>query len=114
MLFRSNREALRELPPDHRRALQMACADTYTWILREYDLRNMGALERLRRQGVELRRFSPTMMQAFRAETQHLLEELKRQDPDRFGYVYDEWRRFRDRIRASIAVTQFREPDRPA
>ena len=108
-----NREALRELPPDHRRALQMACADTYTWILREYDLRNIGALERLRRQGVELRRFSPGMMRAFRGQTESLLEELKRQDPDRFGYVYDEWRRFRDRIRASIAVTQFSEPDRP-
>ena len=108
-----NRQALEALPLEHRRALEMACADTYTWILREYDLRNMGALERLRRQGVELRRFSPEMLAAFRQETERLLAEQKRQDPERFGYVYDEWRRFRERIRATIAVTQFREPDRP-
>jgi TRAP-type mannitol/chloroaromatic compound transport system substrate-binding protein len=108
-----NRQALEALPLEHRRALEMACADTYTWILREYDLRNMGALERLRRQGVELRRFSPEMLAAFRQETERLLAEQKRQDPERFGYVYDEWRRFRERISATIAVTQFREPDRP-
>ena len=43
-----NREALEALPADHRAALIAACADTYSRILRTYDLENIAALERLK------------------------------------------------------------------
>jgi TRAP-type mannitol/chloroaromatic compound transport system substrate-binding protein len=102
-----NKEALADLPPDHRAALETACADTYARILRTYDLSNIAALERLKRQGVQLRRFSPEMMAAFEAASTAHLEEVARQNPQTFGYVYREWTTFRQRIRDTLAVTQF-------
>ena len=105
--------ALAELSPAHRLALETACAETYLWSRREYDLLNVEALQRLRAAGVQLRRFSPELMQAFARESERLLQEQKRQDPQRFGYVYAEWQRFRDRIRDVIAVTQFSPADPP-
>jgi TRAP-type mannitol/chloroaromatic compound transport system substrate-binding protein len=102
-----NKAALTALPPDHRAALETACADTYARILRTYDLRNISALERLKRQGVQLRRFTPAMMAAFEAASTAHLDELARQNPRTFGYVYQEWTTFRRRIRDTLAVTQF-------
>ncbi|MFM7265050.1 MAG: CHAT domain-containing protein [Cyanobium sp.] len=105
-----NRQALAELSPAHRLALETACAETFLWTRREYDLRNIEALARLRAKGVQLRRFSPEMMQAFQSESERLLRRRAADDPQRFGYVYPEWLRFRDRIRDVLAVTQF-QPD---
>jgi TRAP-type mannitol/chloroaromatic compound transport system substrate-binding protein len=102
-----NKDALAALPPDHRAALETACADTYARILRSYDLANISALERLQRQGVQLRRFPPAMMATFGAASSAHLDELARQNPQTFGYVYQEWKLFRQRIRDTLAVTQF-------
>ena len=102
-----NKDALAALPPDHRAALETACADTFARILRTYDLRNITALERLRHQGVKLKRFPPAMMEAFESATTAHLEELARQNPRTFGYVYQEWTAFRRRIRDTLAVTQY-------
>ena len=102
-----NREALAALPEDHRVALETACADTYARILRTYDLRNMAALERMTRQGVQLRRFPPEMMAAFQEASTAHLEEVARQNPHTFGYVHQEWKTFRRRLRDTLAVTQF-------
>ena len=102
-----NKDALAALPPDHRAALETACADTYARILRSYDLANISALERLQRQGVQLRRFPPSMMATFEAASSAHLDELARQNPQTFGYVYQEWKLFRQRIRDTLAVTQF-------
>jgi TRAP-type mannitol/chloroaromatic compound transport system substrate-binding protein len=106
-----NQQALAELSPAHREALKTACAEIYLWSRREYDLRNIEALRQLRQSGVQLRRFSPEMMRAFRQESQRLLQEKARQDSNGFGYVYPEWLRFRDRIRDTIGITQYRPED---
>lgn len=106
-----NREALAELSSPHRAALETACADTYARTLRSYDLKNITALERLLRQGVQLRRFSPEMMAAFEVASKEHLEELARQSPQTFGHVYREWTSFRQRIRDTLAITQFRPKD---
>ena len=107
-----NREAFLALSRDHQAALYAACASTYQWIQREYDIQNMIALERMRRQGVPLRRFSPSLMAAFQTRTDEVLAHYSRVDPQGFGYVHSEWRRFRDRFRASLAVTQYTPGDR--
>lgn len=109
-----NTDALEALPADLRTALEAVCSETYQWILRRYDLDNLAALERLKTLGVQLRRFPPPLMAAFAQSSSDLLEELQRQDPTHFGYVHQEWRRFRDRLRATIEITQFRGADQPA
>ncbi|MFM8278196.1 MAG: CHAT domain-containing protein [Cyanobium sp.] len=103
-----NRSVLEELSPAHRLALETACSETYLWIRRQYDLLNIKALQQLRESGVQLRRFSPEMMAAFQQESQNQLEKLANSNPTTFGYVYEEWKNFRTRIRDVINVTQFR------
>ncbi|MEB3255601.1 MAG: CHAT domain-containing protein [Synechococcaceae cyanobacterium] len=107
-----NQQAFAALSPSHRLALETACAETFLWSRREYDLRNIQALARLRANGVQLRRFSPAMMEAFRRESERLLRMRAEDDPQRFGYVHAEWLRFRDRIHDVLAVTQY-QPDSP-
>lgn len=102
-----NKAAFAALPPDHRAALETACAETYATIFRSYDLANIAALERLKQQGVQLRRFPPEMMRAFEVASTAHLDELARQNPHTFGYVYREWSAFRQRLRATLAITQF-------
>ena len=82
-----NQAALEALSPAHRLALETACAETYLWSRREYDLRNIQALARLRSNGVQLRRFSAAMMAAFRRESERILRMRAEDDPQRFGYV---------------------------
>ena len=106
-----NRQRFQGLSPAHQKALETVCRSIYQWCQTEYDRRNMKALRELRRNPeVQLRRFPPALMQAFEAESQRLLQEYARQDPSGFGYVYDEWRRFRQSIRDTIAVTQYQPP----
>ncbi|MEB3324038.1 MAG: CHAT domain-containing protein [Cyanobacteriota bacterium] len=105
-----NKAAYADLPPDHRAALETACSDTNDRIFRAYDLQNISALERLKRQGVQLRRFPPEMMESFEAASTAHLEELARQSPHTFGYVYREWKSFRKRIRDTLSITQFTPP----
>ncbi|MFN9618389.1 MAG: CHAT domain-containing protein [Synechococcaceae cyanobacterium] len=106
-----NQQALAELSPAHREALQTACAETYLWSRREYDLRNIEALQKLEQSGVQRRQFPSEMMRAFQQKSEETLEGLARQHPDDFGYVFAEWRSFRDRIRKTIAITQYRPED---
>jgi len=109
-----HRPAFEALGNDHKAALQSACAETFQWILRQYDMDNMVVLEDLRKQGVQLRQFNPTLMAAFARTSQEHLQFLSDQDPQRFGYVHREWSRFRDRIRSTLAVTQFNPGQQPA
>jgi TRAP-type mannitol/chloroaromatic compound transport system substrate-binding protein len=57
-----NRRALAELSPAHRLALETACTETSLWTRHEYNLHNIQALACLRAKGVQLRRFSPEMV----------------------------------------------------
>lgn len=107
-----NRRAFLALSRENQAALYAACASTYQWVQREYDIQNMHALERLRRQGVALRRFPPPLMAAFRARTEEVLAHYSRVDPAVFGQVHTEWRSFRDRFRGALAITQF-DPGEP-
>ena len=57
--------------------------------------------------GVAVRGAASRARRSLLAADEHQLREQERQDPERFGYVAAEWRRFRTRIRDVIAVTQF-------
>ena len=101
-----NKQELQKLSKDHRVALEMACQDTYMHIVLNYDLTNIPALERLRKQGIQLRRFNEPMMAAFQKASTNHLDQMAVQSED-FAYVYSEWKRFRDRFRATTRFTQF-------
>jgi TRAP-type mannitol/chloroaromatic compound transport system substrate-binding protein len=101
-----NKKGLQKLSKEHQVALEMACKDTFMHILLNYDLTNIAALERLRKYGIQLRRFNEPMMNAFRQASTNHLDQMAIQSED-FAYVYSEWKRFRDRFRATTNFTQF-------
>ncbi len=93
-----NRDAWNKLPPSYQEIFKLACHETYTSILTEYDLKNSLALMEIPKKGVELVRFSNDVLKAAEEQTRKLLDLYASQDIV-FREVYEEWRSFRDRIR---------------
>ncbi|GET42253.1 TRAP transporter substrate-binding protein [Microseira wollei] len=65
-----------KLPPYYQEIFKLACHETYTIILNEYEQKNSFALKEIRRQGVELLRFNDDVLEAAEKETKKLLELL--------------------------------------
>ena len=59
-----------------------------------YDALNPPALERLLQQGVQLRKFSDSIMVGAREASESLLDEEAAQDPD-YRRILEHWREFR-------------------
>ncbi|MFN3705109.1 MAG: TRAP transporter substrate-binding protein [Thermoflexales bacterium] len=89
-----NLDAWNSLPKTYQEAVRSAAMEANMSMLARYDARNAAALERLRKQGVRLQRFSRTVMDAARRETEKILEEYAASDPD-FKRVYDNWKAFK-------------------
>jgi TRAP-type mannitol/chloroaromatic compound transport system substrate-binding protein len=110
-----NRNSYARLSEEHKQALASACDYTYHSILRDYDLKNMTKLAELRSENDpskkgEIVAFDPAIMQEFRKRSDEYIGNEAGND-DVLKEVYDEWKLFRDRIRATLAVTQYTPPD---
>ena len=90
-----NRPAWDRLPSEYQAALQVACKATRHDLQSAYDARNPSALTRLVEGGVQLRRFSPEIMDVAQAATEELLEEDASSDAS-YREIYENWKRFRD------------------
>jgi TRAP-type mannitol/chloroaromatic compound transport system substrate-binding protein len=63
-------------------------------MMARYDARNAAALARLRAAGVELRQYSPEIIEAAQKAALTLYNEFAAQDAD-FKRVYDDWKKFK-------------------
>ena len=90
-----NQRAWDELPSEYRAALQLACKATRQDVQSAYDARNPAALERLVGGGVELRKFTPEVMDVARAATEEMMEENAAADAT-YREIYENWKQFRD------------------
>jgi TRAP-type mannitol/chloroaromatic compound transport system substrate-binding protein len=100
-----NIDAWDKLPSHYQEIFKLACHETYTSILTEYDQKNSLALKEIPRKGVELLRFNDDVLKAAEDQTKALLDLYAQQDKV-FKEVYDEWRSFKDRIRAWSKLTK--------
>jgi TRAP-type mannitol/chloroaromatic compound transport system substrate-binding protein len=100
-----NIDAWKKLPPNYQEIFKLACHETYTSISIDYDQKNSLALKELPQKGVELLRFNNDVLKAAEEQTRQLLDLYARQDQV-FREVYDEWRSFKERVRAWSNLTR--------
>jgi TRAP-type mannitol/chloroaromatic compound transport system substrate-binding protein len=95
MSFQVNRTAWDQLPISYQEAFRAAALYAANGTMTSYDAKNPAALRRLVDGGVQLRRFSPEIMQAAREAAFSIVDQYASADA---GYrkVYDAWRTFRD------------------
>jgi TRAP-type mannitol/chloroaromatic compound transport system substrate-binding protein len=95
MSFLVNRQAWDALPTIYQEAFRTAARYAADSTLTLYDARNPEALRRLIDGGVQLRRFSPEIMQAAQRTAFAIMEENATRDAT-YRKVYDTWKQFRE------------------
>lgn len=86
-----------ELPTQYQEAIRSAASETTTRTLALYDARNGQSLNDLVASGTELRLFPDDVLDAARAASGLLLDEIAAGDPD-FALVLAHWRDFRRQV----------------
>src|SRR5690606_17518194 len=86
-----------ELPAEYQEVLKVAAAEANVTMLSRYEARNRAALQRLIDGGVQMRTYSPEIMEAAMNATNEMYDQFAAQDPD-FKKVYDSWKEFRGAI----------------
>ena len=101
-------KAWESLPKEYQFALQSVCSEVYIWMLSKYDALNPAALKRLLAQGVNLRPFPQSVMDACYKASEEVYADIAAKSA-KFRKVYEPWRKFRDeQIQwASIAEGRF-------
>jgi TRAP-type mannitol/chloroaromatic compound transport system substrate-binding protein len=82
------------LPKMYQAAIETAAMESNTRMLARYDARNNEALDRLLKTGVQLRAYSPEILDAAEKATFELLDEFAAKDTD-FKAIYEDWKGFR-------------------
>ncbi|AFY77289.1 TRAP-type mannitol/chloroaromatic compound transport system, periplasmic component [Pleurocapsa sp. PCC 7327] len=89
----------KKLPVVYQEIFKSAAYEANMTMLARYDALNNEALQRLLKNGVQLRPYSNEIMAAAEKAAFDLYDEFAAKDAD-FKTVYDEWKAFRDRIYA--------------
>ena len=95
--FQVNRDAWDALPSTYQAAFQVAVRSSAHGVETTYDARNPAALRRLVEGGVQLRAFSPEIMEVSRVASQEILEERAASDVA-YRRVYEHWSAFRSEV----------------
>jgi TRAP-type mannitol/chloroaromatic compound transport system substrate-binding protein len=112
-----NQKAWDGLPAEYRAIVEAAAAECNVTLTANYDAKNPPALQRLVNQGVQLRAFSPALMQAAYQAAQDIYADERAKNPT-FAKIYESWDKFRaDQQRwfrvAELSMESFR-PAAPA
>lgn len=91
--FLVNKERWDQLPKTYQAAFEVAAAEVNTQVTAAYDERNPQALQRLIKEGIELRRYPDDMLKAAYEAAQKLYAEESSKNPD-FKKLYDSLRAF--------------------
>jgi TRAP-type mannitol/chloroaromatic compound transport system substrate-binding protein len=97
--FYVRKEKWEELAPDQRALVESACRANVTWTLARAPVEQARAMEFFRRQGVSIRVWPASVMEAFRETSSDVLRERAEKDAD-FRVVLDNLRQFLDGPRA--------------
>jgi TRAP-type mannitol/chloroaromatic compound transport system substrate-binding protein len=100
-----NKEKFEALPEDLQGILRAATSYINTWVLSEMEARNSAALAELQAKGVEIRTFSPEILQQLRQFTEEVISEITGKDA--FAKrVYDSYNDFRQKAADYANITE--------
>jgi TRAP-type mannitol/chloroaromatic compound transport system substrate-binding protein len=92
----ANLDKFNALPKSYQAAIETACAAATTWMLSQYDWKNVEALYGLVASGTQLRQFPNDVIDALYKATQETFAELSAANP-KFKELLDSQVAFRDR-----------------
>ncbi|GGA50717.1 TRAP transporter substrate-binding protein [Okeania sp. KiyG1] len=92
-----NLDAWKKLPREYQEIFQTAAYEANLNMLTQYDALNREALARLIEKDVQLRAFSPEIMQAAQKAAFEFYEESASQNGS-FKEVYQQWKKFREQV----------------
>ncbi len=85
-----------DLPAQYQAAVENAAAHTNTRTMAKYDVLNQVDLQKIKG-FAEIREFSPELMEAFKTESESVLDGIAAEDP-KFAAILGPWREFRDGV----------------
>ncbi len=91
--FYVNQKEWDKLPKEYQAALEVATYEAHVVMQAMYDARNPTALARLIKNGVKLRSFSKTILDACSKAANEVFDEESQKNP-KFKKVFEQWRRF--------------------
>lgn len=94
LTFLINKKSWESLPENYKAILESACAYANIDMTAKYDTKNPEALQRMIKQGTQLRKFSEEILKEAFKKTSELMEELALKDKI-YKNVYDSWKKFR-------------------
>ncbi len=89
-------EKWNELPAQYQAAIENAAANAHSRTVAKYDVLNPEALQKVKG-FAEIREFSPELMDAFKTETEAVLDKVASED-GKFAEILGPWRKFRDGV----------------
>ncbi|NES05734.1 MAG: ABC transporter substrate-binding protein, partial [Okeania sp. SIO2F4] len=92
-----NLDAWNKLPTEYQEIFRTAAYETNLNMLAQYDFLNGEALPRLIKKGVQLRAFSPEIMEAAQKSAFEIYEENASKNGS-FQEVYQQWKKFREQV----------------
>ncbi len=92
--FLINKKAWEDLPNTYKTILETACAYANIDMTAKYDAKNPEALQRMIKQGTQLRKFSDEILKEAYKKANELMEELALKDKT-YKKVYESWKKFR-------------------
>lgn len=96
-----NRQSWDKLPESFQSILRAACAQIYKETLAEYNDKNSSQLNEMsncRNKDIKIERFSDSFLENAERATKSLLDNYA-EETENFKFAYDEWIKFKDRIR---------------
>lgn len=89
-----NKEKWDQLPESFKEIIEIACDNTYHFILNRFNTSNSAALLELKKQGVKFIKFPPAILNKFREYTNEVLEEEARKNTQ-FADIYRSFEDFK-------------------
>ena len=100
-----NREKFIALPEELQAMLKVVSGYINGWVLSEMEYRNAQRLQTLVDEGIDIRGFSPEIIQQLRTYTREVIDEITSKDP--FAKkVYDSYRNFQDKATQYAGITE--------
>jgi TRAP-type mannitol/chloroaromatic compound transport system substrate-binding protein len=99
-----NKDKWNSLPKKYQNIFKAACYQTHMKIKTEYQHKNSEALAKLRQSNTKIVKFSNEILAAAKQKTEALLRIDSEQD-EVFKEVYEEWNRFKNKIRKWSELT---------
>ncbi|MCU0490733.1 MAG: TRAP transporter substrate-binding protein DctP [Chloroflexaceae bacterium] len=101
-----NLDKWKELPAEYQEAVKTAAFEANTMMMAKYDALNQAALKTIVGGGVQLRTYSPEIMDAAETASFQLFDEFAAKDAD-FKKIFDGWKEFRTGVYSWNKVNEF-------